>query len=124
MTDRVITKNLVLGVLGGHIGEKNGITARDLALKVWTPPTYGGAAAERPIRGVERVVRKLIQELRNEGFHICGTPDAGYFIAANAEELDRTCSFLYSRAMASLQQIARMKKVSVPDLRGQLKLPT
>lgn len=116
MTDRVITASLVLGALGGHIGEKNGINADQLARKCT------GADARRA--GAERVVRKLIQELRNEGFHICGTPDAGYFIAANAEELDRTCSFLYSRAMASLQQIARMKKVSVPDLRGQLKLPT
>lgn len=116
MTERVITASLVLGALGGHIGEKNGITARGLALKVSTridPPA-----------GVERVIRKLIQELRTEGFHVCGTPDAGYFLAATPDELDRTCAFLYARAMTTLTQIARMKKVSVPDLRGQLKLPT
>lgn len=117
--DRAITASLVLGVLGGHIGEKNGITGEQLARKATGIDRWD----ERDLR-TERLVRKLIQELRNEGFHICGTPDAGYFMAATAEELDRTCSFLYSRAMASLTQIARMKKVSVPDLRGQLKLPT
>ncbi len=118
MSDRVITASLVLGVLGGHRGEKNGITARALALKLVDRLTPGGTG------GIERQVRKLIQELRTEGFHICGTPDAGYFMAENADELDRTCAFLYARAMTTLTQIARMKKVSVPDLRGQLKLPT
>lgn len=118
MTDRVITASLVLGVLGGHIGAERGIKARDLALKVIDRQLLGRTAA------VERLVRKHIQELRTEGFHICGTPETGYFLAASADELDRTCAFLYSRAMTTLTQIARMKKVSVPDLRGQLKLPT
>ena len=116
MTERVITASLVLGVLGGHIGASNGINADQLARKC------AGQDARDP--GAERLVRKLIQELRTEGFHICGTPATGYFLAANADELDRACAWLYSRAMTSLVQIARMKKVSVPDLRGQLKLPT
>jgi len=119
VTERVITANLVLGVLGGHIGEKNGITCEQLARKVT-------ATQDRPERDLraERLVRKMIQELRTEGFHICGTPETGYFLASNGDELDRTCAFLYARAMTTLVQIARMKKVSVPDLRGQLKLPT
>lgn len=112
----LITSNLVLGVLGGHIGERNGISGEALAMKVM------GRAEPNP--RIERLVRKLIQELRTEGAHICGTPETGYFLAANAEELDRTCVFLYQRAMTTLMQIARMKKVSLPDLRGQLHLPT
>jgi hypothetical protein len=35
-----------------------------------------------------------------------------------------TCNFLYDRAMTSLRQIATMRRVSLPDLRGQLHLPT
>lgn len=120
MSERVITATLVLGVLGGHIGAERGIKARELALKV----AGDFLINERQIARVERLVRKFIQELRTEGFHICGTPDDGYYMAANAEELDRTCAFLYARAMTTLTQIAKMKKVSVPDLRGQLKLPT
>lgn len=116
MSERVITASLVLGILGGHIGAEHGINADQLARKC--------TGVDQRDPGAERLVRKLIQELRTEGFHICGTPDAGYFLAASAEELDRTCAFLYARAMTTLTQIARMKKVSVPDLRGQLKLPT
>lgn len=117
MTDRFgITPTSVLGILGGHVGKGKGITGERLAMKV--------TGATAPDRRSERLVRKAIETLRDEGFHICGTPDTGYFMAANAEELDRTCLFLYSRAMASLKKVARMKKVSLPDLRGQLKLPT
>jgi hypothetical protein len=31
--------------------------------------------------------------------------------------------FLYHRAMTSLKQVAAMKRVSLPDFRGQLNLP-
>lgn len=117
MSDRiVITPTLVLGMLGGHVGAKNGITGERLAMKC--------TGATEPDTRSERLVRKAIETLRDEGFHVCGTPDTGYFMASTADELDRTCLFLYSRAMASLKKVARMKKVSLPDLRGQLKLPT
>jgi hypothetical protein len=68
-------------------------------------------------------VRKAIEELRREGHRICATPETGYFMAANDDELDRTCGFLYARAMTSLTQVAAMKRVALPDLRGQLRLP-
>lgn len=116
MSGRPITANLVLGVLGGHIGQASGIRGEDLARKV--------AGHEGRDLHVERLVRHFIEELRNEGAHICGTPATGYFLAANDEELNRSLLFLYSRAMASLRQISAMKRVSLPDLRGQLKLPT
>lgn len=116
MSDIVITPSLVLGALGGHVGENNGISGDRLARKIT------GSALRALF--AERRVREAITELRNEGFHICGHPSTGYFLAANGDELDRTCAFLYARAMASLQQIAKMKRVSLPDLRGQLRLPT
>lgn len=110
-----ISKASVLGALAAHVGQANGLHARQLAQKL--AGAEAGAVAERKLRSV-------ITELRLEGHHICGTPDTGYYLADNADELNRTCSFLYDRAMASLQQIARMKQVSLPDLRGQLHLPT
>lgn len=116
MSRGTITASQVLGVLGGHVGAKNGIHADRLVMKI----------SGRPERALflERELRKVIEGLRNEGFHICGTPGAGYYLAETDDELTRTCEFLYARAMTSLQQISRMKKVSLPDLRGQLKLPT
>jgi hypothetical protein len=65
----------------------------------------------------------VVEEARKAGERICATPEAGYYIAETDAELDRTCAFLYSRAMTSLSQIAAMKRVALPDLRGQLRLP-
>jgi hypothetical protein len=110
-----LTAASVLGALASHIGQVNGIHARQLARELC------GADAG-PV--AERKLRQVITELRMQGHHVCGTPESGYYLAQDAVELDRTCSFLYDRAMASLQQIARMKQVSLPDLRGQLRIPT
>ena len=44
-------------------------------------------------------MRAAITELRLGGTAVCGTPQAGYFIAATPEELDETCEYLHARAM-------------------------
>ncbi len=98
-----------LTILSNHIGKGNGISAKQLALKLGV---------------VERQVRHCVEGLRKDGMAVCGTPRDGYYIAANAGELEDTCEFLYARAMCSLAQISYMKKIPMPDLRGQLHLPT
>lgn len=108
-----LDKSALLAALAGHIGSERGIHANALALEVCADD---GAAAQRRLRAA-------IENLRRAGTHICGTPESGYFIAATEGELDRTCEFLYQRAMTSLVQVAAMKNVSLPDLRGQLRLP-
>lgn len=110
-----VTPSTVLAALSRHIGQANGIHARDLAREL--AGADAGAAAERRLR-------QVITDLRLEGHHVCGTPETGYYLADTPEELDRTCLFLHDRAMASLKQIARMKRIALPDLRGQLHLPT
>lgn len=112
---KVITKDELLTALRRHIGRRNGITGKHLVEEIT------GRAAD-PV--AERHLRKLVCELRMDGFHVCAHPETGYFIAASDEELNQTCEFLYERAMASLAQVSRMKNVSLPDLRGQLRLPT
>ncbi len=114
----ILTADELLAVLRLHIGEERGASVDDLVAEIW------------PIRDVQRDaaaarrIRELVVELRKEGHHICAHPASGYFIAQTPEELDRTCLFLYERAMTSLSQIAAMKRISLPDLRGQLRLPT
>lgn len=104
-----------------HIGRKNGITARALVAEIQgQPDLFSRDQAEV----TERDLRHAVQLLREKGHHVCAHPSNGYYLAESAEELDATCEFLYERAMASLKQIAAMKRVSAPDLRGQLKLPT
>lgn len=109
---RDLTPGLVLDVLGDHAGAANGITARDLVRKVCGLSTAAG----------ERRLRSVIEQLRLAGHSIAATPSEGYFIARTDAELDATCEFLYARAMTSLAQVAAMRRVALPDLRGQLRL--
>jgi hypothetical protein len=109
----------VLSVLSRHIGRDNGATAEQLAREI--------ASGSVPGQGyvvLTRQLREAVVQLRLEGHHVCATPENGYFLAANADELDATCLFLHERAMTSLKQVAAMKRISLPDLRGQLHLPT
>lgn len=115
MTNAVITRDALLAVLAHHIGKRNGVTAAALCREI---------LRVEPTPGDERTLRELVVELRLGGNHVCAHPSHGYFLAELPDELDETCGFLHDRAMCSLKQIAAMKRVSVPDLRGQLKLPT
>ena len=107
-------RSAVLNLLENHNGANNGMHMRDLAFRL-----YGPSASDFE----HRQVRKLIVALRCEGHPVCGRPDTGYFLAATPDELDTTCEFLIQRVMTTLEQIARMKGRSIPDLRGQLGLP-
>lgn len=111
----MITESDVLSVLTYHIGSTHGITCRRLVCSL-----NGGESSAC----LERQVRQVIMNLRLQGEHVCGHPSTGYFIAETPAELDATCLFLYERAMTSLKQVAAMKRVSLPDLAGQLRLPS
>lgn len=112
-----ITRDRLLQVLAWHVGEDNGVPIAGLA-----DLCAGERLHEREREFVQRRIRKLVEELRSEGHHICATPAAGYYIAETPEELERSCRFLFDRAMTSLRQVAAMKRVSLPDLEGQLNL--
>lgn len=111
-----ITAAAVLSELQHHIGQDKGIHVRELVQRI-----TGQSTATEPL---ERKVREVITELRLQGQHVCGHPSTGYFMAATAEELQKTCGFLYSRSMTGLRQVAAMRDISMPDLRGQFHLPT
>jgi len=110
----LFTPEAVLVALYEHTGQDQGVSARQLAQEI---------AGVFTCAGDERRLRTVIEQLRRDGHGICGTPETGYFIARNDDELVRTCNFLYARAMTSLAQIAAMRRVDLPDLRGQLRLP-
>lgn len=113
MSER-ITQNAVISALARHIGSENGATAAELV---------GEITHRAPDEHETRQLRHIVEALRRNGHHVCAHPNTGYFIARTPEELDRTCEYLFGRAMCSLSQIAAMKRVSLPDLRGQLHLP-
>lgn len=102
-----VSKEQLLNALARHQGRDNGISARHLAAELGTSP---------------RQLRKRISEVRDEGIAICGKPSSGYYSPVTPEELQESCAFLEHRALHSLRLLSRMKKVSLPDLVGQLKL--
>lgn len=97
----------LLNRLQQHQGADNGITAEALANALGT---------------TKRNVRTMVSELRLEGTAICGHPRTGYFIAANDQEIENTCKFLRSRALHSLALEAKLRKIALPDLIGQMRL--
>lgn len=103
----------LLAHLRQHIGQANGITAKSLVAEI-------NRVAGKPICN-EREMRKAVEVLRVDGHHVCAHPARGYFIADTAEELEATIQYLHSRAMKSLRQISAMKRVSMPDLLGQMR---
>jgi biotin operon repressor len=102
------SKTELLNALSRHQGRENGIGAKRLAEQLQISP---------------RELRKLISRVRDEDGHaVCGHPSTGYFMAVTPEELQQSCAFLEHRALHSLRVLSRMKKVSLADLLGQMKL--
>lgn len=110
-----ITPAQVLSELQYHIGKTTGIHVRELTQRIT------GQLVTEP---QERKVRQVISDLRMDGAHICGHPATGYFMAATPEELEETLQFLRSRSLTTLMLESRMRRVSMPDLLGQIHLPT
>jgi biotin operon repressor len=92
-----------------HSGRRRGVSAAALA----------GA-----LQISERMLRRLVTRAREEGVAIVGTPETGYFVAQSATELNECCGFLRSRAMHSLAIEARLRKVALAELLGQLRVGT
>ncbi|MDT8428516.1 MAG: hypothetical protein RQ757_07090 [Pseudomonadales bacterium] len=103
------TRDQLISVLCSHTGRDRGVGARTLAMHLDIN---------------ERQLRLAISALREDGIAVCGTPSTGYYIAQTAEELDECCAFLRSRAMHSLVIESRLRQIPLPDLIGQLRLPT
>lgn len=103
------SKHDLFSILAHRVGQHNGASVSTLAKQLGT---------------TERQVRSLVSELRLDGIAVCGTPKSGYYIAANADELKETCEFLRHRAMHSLQLESRLRNIPMPDLLGQLHVPT
>lgn len=103
------TKHDVLAVLCLHVGAENSISGNALAKKV-------GINARR--------LRHLTDELIDDGIGLCSHPSRGYYIAQTDKEIEHTCEFHRSRAMHELRKVSRLQKIPLPDLIGQLHLPT
>ena len=75
-------------------GAANGRSVETLAFMLDTTP---------------RAVRKLREELIDEGVPVCAHPTTGYYIAATWEEVEATYDWLRSRAMHSLSIAKKLR---------------
>lgn len=98
-----------ISVMQNHIGKANAISGEDLARILGISP---------------REMRKMTDAVIEDGIALCSHPANGYWIAINAEELEATCQFHRQRALHELAKEAKLRKMSLPDLLGQLHLRT
>jgi len=99
----------LIALLARHQGADQGISAEEIARALDVPT---------------RRVRTLVTEAREEGVAVAATPEHGYFIAVLPEEIDMCCAFLRARAMRSLILESKLRNIPLPELLGQMRLPT
>ena len=68
-----------------------------------------------------RALRKLVSELRREGLRVC-SDTGGYWLAATDSELGDYLGRQHERAIRILAMEARIRRVSMPKLLGQMAL--
>lgn len=118
-----ITPDDVLAVL--RSGRSAGMTIEELTQRIWMRQLGDGRVkltAHVSASASQRKVRDAVEQARRAGEPICATPTHGYYLAETEAELSETIAFLRSRAMTSLTQIARLRRVSLPVLMGQMQI--
>lgn len=108
----------LLAELSLHIGELNAIGMAELYKKVF------GAEWSNKINDT-REIRKLITIMRREGIPICSVSaqnGGGYYLASAGSELINYLSRSEHRALNILARNARIKRISLPEYLGQMKL--
>lgn len=111
-------RNRLKSAMFDHVGEANAISMTALYETVFNRPWNDRI-------NDTRALRHLITALREDGVPICSTSSkdgGGYYIAAAGSEFIDFLRKTERRALLILMRNARMKKVSLPEYLGQLKL--
>jgi biotin operon repressor len=91
-TEKAVTTERLRRVL--LAGAANGRSVETLAFMLDTTP---------------RGVRKLREELIDEGVPVCAHPKTGYYIAATWEEVEATYDWLRSRGLHTLSMASKLR---------------
>lgn len=111
-------RSRTLATLASHIGEPNAIGMAALYEAVFDRPW------EHRINDT-RALRRLITILRDEGVPICSVATSsggGYFLAAAGSELAAYLRRSERRALLILRRNSRIKRISLPNYLGQLRM--
>lgn len=116
MAEELADRTMV--ILARHRGRENCIGMGELWRKVFRLPCDHRINDTSPLR-------RLIRKLRRQGEAICSTNDKynpGYYLAETPEELAEFIGRHERRGLASLGQVAKLRKIALPELLGQLQL--
>jgi tryptophanase len=106
----------VLEVLAGHVGKEKAIGMGELFEAVYGRPWRHRINDTRPLR-------HLISDLRQRGIPICSIQGGdGYYLPATESELLDYTARDKMRALRILARVARMHKISLPRLIGQINM--
>ena len=111
-------KYRTLSALAVHIGEANAIGMAELYGLVYERPW------ENRINDT-RSLRKLVTAMRDEGTPICSVSTSnggGYYLAAAGSEMVDYLRRGEHRALKILGRNARMKRITLPEYLGQMRL--
>jgi hypothetical protein len=108
-------RNLLTALMIGHIGPDKKIGMGELYEAVFQGKKYSHRINDT------RLLRRLITEMRAVGMPIV-SDGAGYWLSASSSELNQYCDKTKRRALGMLARCSRMKKVSLPEYLGQMRL--
>jgi len=118
LEERRELKSRLKSVLMKHIGPSRKIGMGELFTEVFQE------SYENRINDT-RMIRILVEELQREGIQICSSranSGGGYWLAATVTELNGYCDVLKTEAIKKLGKVAGLKRMSLPELMGQMAL--
>ena len=108
----------ILMILARHVGEEKAIDMGELYSRVFDEPYT------HKINNTRRL-RTVITALRQKGVPIGSTAaknGGGYYLVRAGSELDAYCGRLRRAALNKLLMEARLRKISMPELLGQMQM--
>ena len=117
-TNREIYEARLLKKLSNHVGAH-----RPIGMDALFEAVYGDPA-EHKINSTKKH-RVLVTKLRSEGVPIGSTSDSnggGYYLTSAGSELEAYLSRLHNRALKALVLESKIRKISLPELLGQIQL--
>ena len=108
----------ILMILSRHVGEEKAIDMWELYSRVFGEPYTNKINHTRRLR-------TLITALRQKGIPIGSTAaknGGGYYLVRDGSELDSYCGRLRRAALNKLAMEARLRKISMPELLGQMQM--
>jgi len=108
----------ILMILARHVGEEKAIDMGELYSRVFDEPYT------HKINNTRRL-RTVITALRQKGVPIGSTAaknGGGYYLVRAGSELDAYCGRLRRAALNKLAMEARLRKISMPELLGQMQM--